>query len=306
MRIPMVVVLGAMAACGTDGADTVLDGQMLPDGYIRYEAAPVTLQPGETKQFVQWVSGPIDRDVDLVDVRGSQGPGGHHAVLFASPDVEPIGTTRDWTGADQVTARFLGGVGGEGISGGDTPLPPGTVFRIPAGSGFYIQTHYLNASDEPMTSGSTLEIKIADPSPDVTVLSMFVSSTVDIKVGPGTSEQVLTCDIQDDTALIMYVNHIHETGTSVSTVMHPKDGGGEQMLKQDSKWNYEWTTHPNFITTALDQPLMLHKGDQIVTTCNWNNQSGRTLGFPDEMCAFLTFYVGTKDRACVNGKWLDL
>src|SRR4051812_41429045 len=125
---------------------------------------------------------------------------------------------------------------------------------------------------------------------------MFVASTLSIEVPQGPSEQTLSCDVEADTSLIMYVNHIHETGTSVTTVLQGAGGSGEQMLKQDPKWDAEWTTHPNFQTAALDKPLVLHKGDKLVTTCKWNNLSGRTLSFPDEMCAFLTFYVGTRDR----------
>ncbi|MBL9014779.1 MAG: hypothetical protein JNL83_11415, partial [Myxococcales bacterium] len=57
MKLALVGVLGVVAACGTD-APTMFDGELLDDGYIRYLAKPVTLQPGETKQYVQWVSGP--------------------------------------------------------------------------------------------------------------------------------------------------------------------------------------------------------------------------------------------------------
>src|SRR6476620_7580907 len=108
----MVMGLVLLAACGTD--NTQYGGEKLDDGYLRYTADAVTLQPGETAQFVQWVSPAIDHDVDIVAVRGSQSAGGHHALLYASPDLEPVGTTRKWEAADQITARFLGGTGGEG------------------------------------------------------------------------------------------------------------------------------------------------------------------------------------------------
>lgn len=298
-----VWVLTCAVGCAANEPAKELDGEVLPDGYLRYTGAPVTLAPGETKQVVQWVSSPLDHDIDLIDVRGSQGPGGHHAVLFASPDVEPVGTTRDWQPADQITARFLGGVGGEGVSGG-SKLPPGAVFRVPAGSGFYIQSHYLNPTDEAITTSSTLEIAVSDPDPEKVVLSMFVNSTLAINVTDGRSEQTVTCDIQEDTALVMYVNHEHETGTGVTTML--RSGDAMQTVKTDPAWDPEWATHPNFQVTALDQPIVLHKGDQLVTTCGWDNHSGKTLGFPDEMCAFLTFYRGTADRACANNKWVTL
>ena len=298
MKIALVGVLGAVAACGTD-TPKKFDGELLDDGYIRYIAPPVTLQPGETKQYVQWVAGPIDRDMDLLDVRGSQGAGGHHAVLYSSKSLEEIGVTRDWEGADQIDSRFLGGVGGEGVTSGDAPLPPGTVFRVPAGSGFYIQTHYLNATDAPITTESALEVRLEEPDPTKVVLAMFANTSVDIKVTPGESTQSIDCEIAEDTSVIMYVNHIHETGVSIATKV------GDRMVKNDPAWAYEWTTHPNFHTTALDKPLVLKKGEKLNTSCAWNNPGTKTLGFPDEMCAFLGFYVGTKDRACTNGKWVE-
>jgi hypothetical protein len=43
----------------------------------------------------------------------------------------------------------------------------------------------------------------------------------------------------------------------------------------------------------------------LVTHCR-DNQMGGTLKFPDEMCAFLGFYLGERDRACANGHWVEL
>jgi hypothetical protein len=291
-----------VAACA--GEDTSLGGERLADGYIRYRPASVELQPGETAQYVQWVSAPLDRELDIVDVRGSQGPGGHHAVLYASADVEPAGTTRAWSPGDQLTARFLGGAGGEGVSSGGG-LPEGAVLRVPAGSAFYIQSHYLNATDDVIEGTSTVDVKVVEPSPDAIVLSMFVSSTLAVDVPPGLHEQTLSCAVQQDTPMILFVNHIHETGVAVATELRTTDGN-VQMLKHDPAWDDEWSTHPNFAVTALDRPLVLPAGASLVTRCNWDNTSGKTLGFPDEMCAFLGFYIGTRDRACANGNWVEL
>jgi hypothetical protein len=297
----MALGLVLLAACGTD--NTQYGGEVLDDGFLRYEASPVRLQPGETKQFVQWVSPALDHDVDVVEVRGSQTRGGHHALLYASPDLEPVGTTRLWTAGDQITARFLGGTGGEGTSA-VTELPEGAVLRVPAGSGFYIQTHYLNTSDDVLDASSTIDVKLADPSPGATVLSMFVSSTLAVNVPPGASEQTLDCDVQKDTQMILYFNHIHEMGTAISTAL--TTDGTTAMVKVDPTWEDEWSTRPNVEVTALDSPLVLKAGSKLTTHCAWDNTGGRTLSFPDEMCAFFGFYVGTHDLACANGRWVDL
>jgi hypothetical protein len=299
-----LVVVG-LAGCSSEAGEDFLDhlgGERLPDGYLRYEAAPVELQPGQSAQYVHWVAPATDRDLDVVDVRGSQGVGGHHAILYASPDVETVGTVREWVADDQLTARFLGGTGGEG---GAVDLPPGTVFRVPRGSGFYIQSHFLNATDGVVAGTSAIEVKLAEPSPDVTVLSMFVSSTLAIDVQPGAIEQTLDCTIQQDTPMILYVNHLHSAGVSITTDLHAADGS-VRVVKDDPIWNYEWATRPNFDARPLAEPLMLTTGERLVTRCAWNNTTGARLGFPDEMCAFLGFYIGENDRACVNDTWLEL
>src|SRR5690349_19180046 len=130
----------ALLACA---ADDPTDGP--PPGYIRYEATPIPLAPGASGQWVQYVATALEEDMDVVDIIGEQGPAGHHAILYASPQVEPIGTTRDWRSVDQIADRFLGGIGGEGAE--SIRLPAGAVFRIPRGNALYINTHYLNASD---------------------------------------------------------------------------------------------------------------------------------------------------------------
>jgi hypothetical protein len=51
---------------------------------------------------------------------------------------------------------------------------------------------------------------------------------------------------------------------------------------------------------------VLTTGSKLVTRCVWNNHTAAKLSFPDEMCAFLGFYIGDRDRACANGNWVDL
>src|SRR5689334_14049812 len=113
------------------GACTDLPTDGPPEGYLRFEPTPIPLPAGSSGQWVQYVSAPLTEDMDIVDIIGEQRPGGHHAILYASPSVEPIGTTRDWRTIDQIADRFLGGIGGEGAE--EIRLPEGAVFRIPAG-----------------------------------------------------------------------------------------------------------------------------------------------------------------------------
>src|SRR4051812_28782269 len=112
MRKVLVALALALVACSSDGGD----GDGAPEGYVRYRTPPVELQPGESGFWATWVANPADHDLDILDVQGWQSIGGHHAVMYSTTNNKPLGTTRAWQDVDQLTSRFLGGVGGEGAN----------------------------------------------------------------------------------------------------------------------------------------------------------------------------------------------
>jgi hypothetical protein len=289
----------ALAACGDDGDDP---GDGPPPGYVRFETPPITVQPGENKMWIQWVALPADEDRNIADLIGSQGPGGHHAVLYTTSEVQPVGTTRDFTNEDQADIHLVGGIGGEG--GEAVKLPPGVVFRVPAGRALLVQTHYLNASDAPVEGRSTIDVKFAAPSPEDRVASFFVSSAQQIEVpAHADAERDVTCVLQEDLPMLMFTNHMHEWGFSVTTTITPPGGGAPTVLKDNPVWDSEWTFNPDYTTALPDAPVMLTKGSTITTHCEWHNTTDRTLHQPDEMCIFLGFFLGDKDATCLEGQW---
>src|SRR6185436_3333040 len=146
------------------------------------EPAPVTLGPGESGQWVQYVSEPLTEDMDVLDIQGGQGPGGHHALLYATTTIEPVGTTRDWTVSDQIADRFVGGVGPEGVA--PTLLPAGAVFRIPRGHALYVNTHYINAGDTDLTATTRMDVELAPASPERLVAGLFTNVDLQLSLPP--------------------------------------------------------------------------------------------------------------------------
>src|SRR5436309_1645428 len=80
-----------------------------PDGYLRLRTPTVAVQPGASDLWAQWVTAPMDRDMDVADLTGTQSAGGHHALLYSMTDIEPVGFTRPWKDSDLLSARFIGG-----------------------------------------------------------------------------------------------------------------------------------------------------------------------------------------------------
>jgi Copper type II ascorbate-dependent monooxygenase, C-terminal domain len=298
-RLALSMLVLAVGACASSDDDV----DDVAEGYVRFEPPAITVQPGESGQWVQYVANPFDEDMDIVDIVGHQGVGGHHAVLYSSPTVEEIGTTREWRNIDQLVDRFLGGLGGEGAE--EISLPEGAVFRVPAGHALYINAHYFNATEATIEGWSRLDVKFEPADSSRIAVGLFANVTLAFEATPGLSEATATCTLERDVDLVMFTNHMHEWGRAVRTTMLPPGAGAQdepQMIKNDPMWNYEWATNPNFESYSVEAPLRLAAGSQLTTTCSWDNTTGESLRFPDEMCLFLAFHIDELgDLSCVDG-----
>jgi hypothetical protein len=294
---------GDSSSAATSSAHTKqFAGEEPPAGYTRYMTAPMELEPSSSGLWAEWVSEPLDRDMDVVDIRGDQTVPGHHALMYSTAIAEDQGFRRTWQDFDQLSTRFLGGVGGEGGEG--VLLPKGVVFRIPKGHSLMIQTHYINTDSEPAVGESYLDVLLTEASDDAEVASIFSNTSLAIEVEPGTeTSSEFECELAAPLQLLMFANHMHESGKKALTEVIMPDAS-ERELKRDDAWEYEWTTNPNYTRTSAEQPLELPAGTLLRTRCTWQNDSDQTLRFPDEMCVFFGFTYGQTDLNCVDGSWL--
>jgi hypothetical protein len=292
-----------VAGCGGDNTGDKPSGPGatrpgLREGYQRFEAKPTMLGPGRSAMIVEWVGVPFDRDVDVVDVVGWQSKAGHHAILYATSDQQPLGTVRNWQNEDQITSHLIGGSGGEGEA--NVKLPVGVVTRIPKGFGLILQVHYLNASQDEVMGESFVDVKLADASPDHRVASFLTSTNLSIDVAAGqTTSLDVNCKLTADVPLLMFANHQHDMGVRASTEEIAPDGTRAE-IKRDDRWQYEWAFNPNFTYRPVDSPLVLKAGNTLHTHCEWMNSTSRPVKFPDEMCVFLGFFLGDQDITCLD------
>jgi hypothetical protein len=271
-------------------------------GFTRYTTPTITLQPGESGVWVQWVAPALDHDVDIVDVTGWQGPAGHHAILISTSDVEPVGTVRPWKNTDQLSLRLLGGTGGEATD--LFKLPPGVVFRVPKGNALAVQTHYINATTHVVTTSSYVDAKYAPPDSTAKLANLFVLTSDRINVVPGESSIDIGCTLPHDVNLLMYTNHMHSYGHAVTTTQVAADGT-ETVLKDDPSWDPEWALNPNFARRDLGNLLTLPAGANIKISCHWTSDANAPIMFPDEMCVFLGIAISNQDLTCVDGRWIE-
>jgi hypothetical protein len=350
-NVSLIVPLAlSVAACGSSGpgkgsttspaptspAPAASSGAFNPpkllDGYIRLRANTITdIPPGGDVTHCQYAMAPLDRDMDVMDVQGTQSAFGHHAVAFsytpsASDTVgSPVKCMMDstefnsgatsngaaggsnGTSAQSVTGGgYLGSVGPRGKSGG---LPDGVAFRLKKGDGIVLNLHYINASAMTVNGDAYMDVKLAEVDPNRLVAAMFLNINGGFMLAPGTqTDSSIDCVAQSDVNLIMMANHMHEYGTHATTEVVHGDTGAVEVLRDDPVWSGEMVNNPTYARWDAKSPFVLHTGDTIRTSCSWNNSTADVINFPREMCIAAGFALATGDNpkapACFNGSWV--
>lgn len=303
--------LGALAtACG--GAGEPADDPFLPgfsppaalEGFTRFITPPVRdIQPGADEMWCQWVTGALPEETDVVDIRGFQTVGGHHAIMYATNAIAPVGTTRPCRDSDLTSIRYLGGVGGEGVTGEAGKLPDGIVYRVPAGMALMANVHYQNYRASKIDAQSVLDIHLAPVDLQRRVAQIFVNIDVDVDLPAGRSNLVTECTLQEDMNFIWFGNHMHKYGAYSKSELIRANGTTE-MLREDQTWDPQNAFAPTFTRYPVETPLQVRRGDRIRTECRWDNTSGNSVVFPSEMCAGFGFFLSNSPQInCIKGEW---
>ncbi|APR83088.1 Hypothetical protein A7982_08437 [Minicystis rosea] len=311
-RLPFVLVIclaaGGCAKGGTLDIESLRDVDPrgpVPEGYTRFVAQETTLAPGEEKILNEWLSAPMDADVDILDVRGETSDHLQRFLLYGTPDTQAVGTQQPSQDEDQVTLglRFCGGIGEQ--SPGRLKLPAGVAFRLSKGRSLIANVHYKNPSAKPLTVRGFVDVKLSVPTPERQPAGRFISLETMISLPPDAESSLdVSCKLQSDIGLIAWANHMHALGVSIYTEVD-RAAGGTEVLRNDGVWNSEWALDPHFSTFPPAKPFMLYAGDTIRTHCAWNNPGAESVPFPQEMCLGFGFFVGPKDVTCLAGKWLE-
>ena len=310
----MMTAAGSGGAIGSAGTTAVSADDANPKaklfltepvkpGYQRFEPPAIDVPVGGSEDWAQWVGGPLDQDYDVIDINGMQSVGGHHALVYATTDAQMPGTTRLWQDQDQVTARLMGGIGGEG--GANVNLPAGIVFRVKKGSYILIQTHYLNTSESPIVGRTVIDVSLSPVDPSRRVASMMSNTSLAISLPPHEQTVMdIECAVQKDLQFLQISNHMHDMGTTtVTDFVDPE--GAVHVLKDDVSWSGDLALNPNFTKFPVEAPGFVPKGSMLRTRCTWFNTADTTIKFPAEMCVFFGFVLNDNDLYCIDGKWSE-
>lgn len=284
MRVSPLFLAATLLACGSP--KSVPDGGTSPfsfPGYdASYSAGPFTVQPGTEIVMCTFVKGQNDQDVDVSNFALQQSLGGHHLIVYTVDHSIDLPPTPCSQGGQPSWVQVMGTQDAQQ----QVDLPSGVGFHIKANQQFVMETHYINATAQALTVQSAFALKYA-PAGSVTqqARAYFIGS-LDIDVPPNASwSTTATCSPPQAMTLYSVQGHEHRYGTGVTASLLPAgagDGGWQQLYTTT-----QWDSPP---IEVVDGGLTVGPSDQIKVTCDWNNTSGASLSYPQEMCYAVGMY----------------
>jgi hypothetical protein len=272
----------------------------LPGAGVQYRMVS-TLMPGQEIERCQlFVAPPEGLYIHGDDVRFTAGS--HHVVLFKTPyDEIPTQTLNgasidgtkvhdcpDGAGAEW---EIRGIVAGSQSSTGDTilgTLPEGVAVRVDPGTVLVMNTHYLNASPEPIETDARINLYTIPKEAVKEEASVIFHYNTFIHVPAGGAASArMRCPIEQDITIPRLQSHMHRRGVGFAAhLVHGADGQAEEIYS---------TTHWEQVPAGVfSPPLQVKAGDALDFRCDYENPEAHdvTQGTTtnDEMCVLIAPY----------------
>ena len=273
------------------------------NGYQILLPIATALAPGADNELCTWTDVVIDHDVDIRSVQGFQTSGGHHVILFSTSKTQPPGTTRTCSDDDMATFRFAAGAGGEGQTS-KNEAPGNLVFRIPAGSQFVINHHYINATPQVRDAQSAINIAVADAGTTYVPSGALTWLNTAMRIPPGNNAVDISCTMKNDARVWSIFPHMHTYGTRIT--IQQTTASATSTLFDVQQWSPEYQFHPPAIFKDVNDPLVISKGDVMHVRCEYANTTPNDITFGVEMCVGFANTIdgqGLGNLDCDNGMW---
>ena len=276
-----------------------------PSKGMQFHLGPFDVWPAQVfdRELLYFEPRVTSQDLYVSRYEISMRPGSHHFILFNYPAGKPTPTPQvyrdlrnqqgvlDWNIALQLFDLFPF----HAFVGTQTPyanyhFPPGVALRLPAGSGFDLNSHSVNRTGQTQIGEVYVNLFTVERSEIEHVAEYSSFGNIDINIPPNSVTTISKVDSFPDTRhLIAMYTHAHEhmLEFSVTRVGGPRDG---ELLY----WTNDWA-HPPIL--ELDPPLTMNAGDKIKLTTTYKNTTNRTIEFgplsSDEMqFVFYTYFTG--------------
>jgi hypothetical protein len=252
-------------------------------------------------------------------------PGSHHVLLFTTPytsiptktlggkDIDTSGVFDCASGAtgDWEVTGVVGGA--QTATAPPLHLPEGIALKVEPGSVLLMNTHYLNATPNPVTTEVRVNVYTIHKEALQAEAGVIFFYNPFIRVpGMSSASARMACPVLSDVTLVNGQSHMHRRG--VGYVANLVDAQGNRM--QELYTNDSWENVP--IKQYTDTTLKT--GTFVDYRCDYKNDEDRTVlqgrTTKDEMCMFVGVYYPrnvqfencamTADRATsdLNGRYI--
>jgi mono/diheme cytochrome c family protein len=249
------------------------------------------------RDFVLPFSPEQDQWVAAVEVRPGSPAVVHHVVLY----IDPEGQSPDLDEADPgpgftvfgTDAGFSPSIWLDGWAPGATPrfLPPGTAWKIPAGSRVVMQVHY-HPHGTALQDLTRIGLHFAKGPVEKRVRTSTVGN-VEFEIPPGAARHRVTAGgrLPLDITLLSVWPHMHMLGREMK-VTATVPGGIAKPMVWIPDWDFNWQQ-----VFAFKEPLKLPQGSRIDLIAYYDN-SIRNPNNPNKPPQTVTFGPQSTDEMC--------
>ena len=272
----------------------------VPTSGVQFHLGPWDVAPNFEREFFYYE--PLNNDqalfVNRVDM--AMRPGSHHLILYdlsddipeiLVPDPQVFRDIRD-TNGNYIPSTLMITSHLNFVTGTQWPLmtyhyPPGVALRIPAGTGFDINVHYVNRSSQIIQGEIYANLHTVDSSQVEHVAERLFMNNLDINLPPQTSTTLTKTFVVDERVQIFQLfSHAHEHMTDFRVFIDGGPRDGELVYIA-----YDWE-HPPIL--ELNPTLTLEKGQGLRLQATYNNDTNSTINFgflsSDEMMILFGAY----------------
>jgi hypothetical protein len=285
-----------------------------PEQGIQLHLGPFDVWPSEKydREFLYFEPYKTEEDLFVSRYEISYRPGSHHFILYNYPEEERVPPERTFRDIRDAQGRLNLGTALEigrlfpfsFFVGSQVPymnyhFPPGVALRLPAGSGFDMNSHSVNRSGETQVGEVYVNLHTKDKSEVLHIADYGNFGNFDISLPPNQVTTLSKTFTFEETQHVLQMwSHAHEHMTEFRVERVGGESDGELLY-----WSNDWE-HPPVL--ELDPPLTFQQGDQIRLVTTYNNTTDSTIKYgllsSDEMqFLFYIYFTGDLVPGDYNG-----
>jgi hypothetical protein len=217
------------------------------------------------------------QQVDVIKHESQMPVGSHHILLFFK-DNATDDSVQDCSGTEAYPFQYVAQSPNFSMT-----YPPGIGATIPATTGFRMNMHYLNTSNETIHGQDRVTMYVAKPGLVTqhagTIFFQQLSIQIPATGQPYTSTK--SCNVSQDVNLLSADSHMHTRATEFVATANG------QTLYQTDRW-----ADPTL--SVYTPPVFLASGTPITWSCTYVNDTGSPLTFGESAASnVMCIYQGT-------------